>query len=151
VDKKSRALAKEGNDNGRKRFSLYKEAFKRINDSIDAGFYLEAISLIESLLSDRLESRLSFIRNQDVSFKTLGFLINEMSKSEMDESLLKMVKGKVDDWRVCRNKALHEMIKMESNQNISWEERISEVKNVAESGLIILRDVDKKCSDLRKI
>lgn len=59
---------------------LYKNAFSRINLAMEQGFHLEAISLIESLVSDRLESRLSFLKQKDFSFEPLGSLIKEIGR-----------------------------------------------------------------------
>lgn len=57
MDMKVRAIAKEDNEVGLERYKLYKSAFSRINKAIKEEYYLEAITLVESILADRLESR----------------------------------------------------------------------------------------------
>ncbi len=60
---------------GQVRHHLYQNAFKRINDSIEAGFYIEAISIIESIITDRLEARISFITDNEQIFDTIHTLL----------------------------------------------------------------------------
>ncbi|MBK8182926.1 MAG: hypothetical protein IPK63_08495 [Candidatus Competibacteraceae bacterium] len=62
---RNRAIATADNNIGITRYQLYKRAYAKINESIKQGFYLEAISIIESLISDRLESRLTFLKGSD--------------------------------------------------------------------------------------
>jgi hypothetical protein len=85
-------LAKKGNI---EKYNSYSEAFKRIKESIKAGFYLEAITIEESIICDRLFSiyvtrnkkpkkEISKITVGDfVRFKNLGELISETMKSEI--------------------------------------------------------------------
>jgi biopolymer transport protein ExbB/TolQ len=140
-----RAIATEGSNVGTYRQDLYRNAFKRIKQATDQGFNLEAITLIESLISDRLESRLSFLLKEDFSFKTLGVLINKAKRIENNEELKLVITSDLNKWRNQRNSALHEMIKIQEGETPSWEDRISNLKNVSESGLKLLRKIDLLC------
>jgi hypothetical protein len=85
-------LARKGNI---EKYNSYSEAFKRIKESIKAGFYLEAITIEESIICDRLYSiyvtrgkkpkkEISKITVGDfVRFKDFGELISEAMKSEI--------------------------------------------------------------------
>jgi len=54
VTPKSRAAS--GHENGRIRQTLYRAASGHVQRSIREGFYLEAITLCESMISDRIEA-----------------------------------------------------------------------------------------------
>ena len=59
AEPRKRAITASDNDIGQERHKLYKSSFSWIKKSIGAGYYLEAISVVESLVADRLESYLS--------------------------------------------------------------------------------------------
>jgi hypothetical protein len=147
---RTRALATPGTPIGRVRHNLYKRAYSRINDARAKGFYLEAITLIESLIGDRLEHRLTFLKQRDFSFKNLGELITEARKTEIDGELKQLVLGPLDSWRQERNSALHEMAKIADGDLPTWEKRMSGLETIAMGGLTTLRAIDKRCQQLRK-
>lgn len=147
---RKRALAIKGSSVGTLRHQLYRQAYKQIKIAMDQGFYLEAITLIESLVSDRLESRLSFRKKSDFSFKTLGDLIREMKKVESDTLLKELVVSRLDKWRISRNQAIHEMVKLADGTMDDWNSRNETLIDVAKKGLATLRAVDKRCKELRK-
>lgn len=72
---KERFVAKSGLGVGNHRYELYAHAWEHTKTAIDRGFYLEAITLLESLLSDRMESRASFLTGANKGFKNLGSLV----------------------------------------------------------------------------
>jgi hypothetical protein len=110
---------------------------------------LEAISIEESLIADRLESHLTFRLRQDFSFKTLGKLIDKIKSHETDSDLRKLVLKDLDQWRKDRNTAAHEMVKIEVGQQVSWEARSQVNQSVAEAGLILVRKIDQQTRKLR--
>ncbi len=150
VDPRTRATAAPDNDIGQERYELYKSSLDWIKKSIDEGYYLEAISILESLISDRLESYLSFPLGQDFSFKNLGVLINEIKLKKTDENLHSLIIKDLDEWRKQRNKAAHEMVKIADGKSIVWEERVKVKKEVAETGLQLFRNIDNRIWQLRK-
>lgn len=145
-----RLIALPGSQEGKARYHLYRAAYARVNEAIEKGFYLEAISIIESLISDRLESRVSYLIGKDFSFKELGSLIVKIKKEETDSMLLLIVTNRLDEWRIDRNRALHEMAKIAVDNKSTWQERIDDLKSVAKIGLKLLRDIDKQVTHLRK-
>lgn len=128
AEPRKRAITASDNDIGQERHKLYKSSFSWIKKSIGAGYYLEAISVVESLVADRLESYLSLLLAKDFSFKTLGEVIqaiNKLGKSnKTDELLRSLVLDNLEHWRKARNKAAHEMVKIEDGKRVSWEERV---------------------------
>ena len=125
---KTRALAEKTSKSvtGNARYLLYRKGISRIKDSITKGkgYYLEAITLCESLIADRLESRSKFLTKSDrYSFKPLGKLQEGILYHETNNELKSTVGGKLDDWRVERNNALHAIVKLEDKNIEIWEDR----------------------------
>jgi hypothetical protein len=137
-------------DVGKQREHLYGSAFSRIDEAIDEGYYLEAITLVESLISDRLESRLGELRGDATGFKPLGNLVRKMKSEETDSELKNIVSNKVDNWRDRRNTALHEMVKIEKGEKVDWDERMKNNKSVAVDGKEIVREVDNRIRAIRR-
>jgi hypothetical protein len=93
---RKRAARSADNTVGQERYALYKATFEWISKSINEGFYLEAISLEESLITDRLESYLTWLRKTDFSFKTLGDLKKAIEQHETDSNLRLLVLDELD-------------------------------------------------------
>ena len=144
---RKRAITTTSNKIGQERYERYKSAFSWISHSILEGYYLEAVSIIESLLSDRLESYLSFLLQSNCGFQNLGPLINKAKAHVTDEALLSSIE-EVNLWRKARNKAAHEMVKIEAGISISWEDRKLFNKETAETGLLLVRKVDRRIRQL---
>jgi hypothetical protein len=129
-------------------------AFRRINESIRHEFYLEAVTLAESIISDRL---LSYVKSRDVRVSkntSLKQLIDKAKKlnatadsinSEYDLPLLL----ELDEWRVNRNKCVHSVAKSEPGEpTITIDEFLSLAKKSANDGKDLARRV---CSRHGKI
>ena len=147
---KTRAIATPGTGVGTARYHLYRMAYGRIKGAMDDGYYLEAITLIESIVSDRLESRITKLLGTDFSFKTLGALINKSKSVETDASLSALVQTDLDDWRQLRNEALHAMAKLANGDSSTWEDRMLALVLIAEDGIQVLKAIDSRCTALRK-
>ena len=107
-----------------------------------AGFYLEAITLMESIIGDRLECYLHRnIESVDYSFSTLGRLIEGLKKVDSTSPLV----NKITNWKNQRNALLHEMAKIEDNNYSDFTSKYSVAKQCAEDGLVLFREIDKLC------
>ena len=101
--------------NTRKHLS-YTKAWERINSALEAGFHLEAITIQESIISDRLLSYvLGVAPNSKVHTRSgLGELISQWRK-QAGASLITpdgTDLGKAADaWRNKRNTAVHGLVK----------------------------------------
>jgi hypothetical protein len=148
---KARKRAIRSSDNGvsQERYGLYKAAFEWIAKSIAEGFYLEAISLEESLITDRLESYLTWLTEDEFSFMTLGKLQESIKQHETDDALRALVLNDLDQWRKARNQAAHEMVKIEDGKKISWADRMRTNQTVAQEGLELVRKIDQQTRKLR--
>ena len=124
---------------------MYQSAFARIKEANNAGYYLESITLIESMLSDRL----TYLLKTDFSFKNLGSLIKKAREIENDSILLKYLVEDLDLWRDARNKALHEMVKIADGETITWNDRVKVINEVSSNGLTLLRAIDNRLKALK--
>ncbi|GGK41380.1 MULTISPECIES: hypothetical protein [Flavobacteriaceae] len=151
---KIRATANATDGVGMQRYATYKAAISRISESIKKGFYLEAITLCESLIADRLESRLKYLTDSDVySFKTLGKLQEGIGIHETNKSLIDLVKfktGTLDKWRDSRNKVLHAMAKIENGDSREWEDKMEECKRIALAGEELRKEIFKIIDKLKR-
>ncbi|MFN3166260.1 MAG: hypothetical protein ACE37H_04260 [Phycisphaeraceae bacterium] len=97
------------------KFESYREAWGRIVSSIQDGYFFEAVTLEESVISDRL---LSYIIGNDkickFDVKTgLAKLIAKMAsiaKTIGDEQSLALA-VEIDTWRERRNEIVHGLVK----------------------------------------
>lgn len=131
------------------RSEIYKATFKHIKLADENGFYLESITLLESLLADRLESRLSYLLGSDFSFKTLGKIILKIKVVEKDAEILDLVTTALSAWADDRNGALHEMSKIAVGDISTWEERTERLKVISSRGLKLLRKIDRRIKALK--
>ena len=145
---KKRAEAYKGKGYGKLRYMLYTSAKSRIEECIEHGYYGEAVTIIESVITDRLESRISFLKKENVGFGTLGHLIKEAKKVETDAELLDLF-AELDNWREKRNTAVHELVKIEDGQElVDWDNRMKSVGDTAREGYGLLKLVYKRVADL---
>jgi hypothetical protein len=63
--------------------------------------------------------------------------------------LRSLVLKDLDQWRKDRNKAAHEMVKIEDGKRVGWEERVKINKIVAVTGLELVRKIDNRIRKLR--
>ena len=147
---RKRAVVEENSAVGKHRREIYKSVFKKIKLANEAGFYLEAITLIESLITDSLESRLSYLDGKDFSFKTIGKLIEKSIKIETDSELKNLIEIDLRKWADGRNKSLHEMAKIAEGDFSKWDERYLKLKKIASDGLTLLRKIDRQCEKLKR-
>lgn len=147
---KYRPINSQGSDVGKKRHALYKSAIEWIHCSIAGSNYLEAISLAGSLISDRLESRMYHLTGKNEGFRPLEEILVHFPNLEPDAELRKIVSFEVYEWMKKRDSALHDMVKFEDKQFLSWTTRIEANKQVARRGLHLFRKLDKKIKFLNK-
>jgi len=137
------------------KYESYREAWSRIKQAQENDFFLEAITIQESIISDRLISFLSrpgasnsFTKEKEqerTKFISFYSLIKHW-RSEFKEGI-KLSSGKnlideVDKWRDSRNAAIHAIVKSdpgEATQPI--DSFLQEAKKVAEEGEKLAREV----------
>jgi len=149
---KVHAVSKPGeNDVGTDRFSLLHAAADKAAVAFERGFYLEAITLVESLLATRLESRLTWVRecqgkSQAVRFNTLGPLCTELlGENAAAAPDWHEFHGPIQDireWAKKRNEALHEMAKLIEEDGRAFSEKYEMCRAIALGGFRALLAYD---------
>ena len=101
-------------------------------------------------MADRLESRLSQLLGKDFSHKTLHTLITTIRSMETDQALKEVVLGDLNNWRLSRNTAIHEMVKLDDGNERTWRDRMDALGSIAMKGFALFRKVDRNVARLRK-
>ena len=149
TSQRKRAIVEKNSSIGRHRREIYKSAFKQIKSANEDGYYLEAITLVESLITDRLESRFSFLIGKDFSFKTIGALIKKSRELETDSVLKNLIEAELLAWARDRNRSMHEMAKIAEGDFSTWTDRYLKLRIISTKGLILLRKIDRQCEKLK--
>lgn len=97
------------------KYLSYKEAWRRITAATSEGYYFEAVTLCESIISDRLLSYAVGVNPQCRATRrtSFGTLIEEWRKSatSLPDHGLVDLGAAVDAWRVERNVVVHGLAK----------------------------------------
>jgi hypothetical protein len=120
---------------------LHRQANGSLNAAIENGFWIEAISIAESLMSDRIESYFQK-HHERRRITTLGSWSYELMKSDRlakkDVELFKRVHA----WAKKRNLATHELVKVSESHQGTWVERVASCKRVAMEGKRLSAEVN---------
>lgn len=149
--KRKRGEAYAGAGYGTHRRRLLERARDHIERSISLGFYCEAIAISESIIADRLESRLSYVRQkagkEKVAFMTLGQLLR-LGTEESDDELRGLFRD-IGAWAELRNRALHEMVKVGDGEGTGeWEDKIRANERIARAGYELAKRLYHRVADL---
>ena len=129
------------------RQKLLKLAHSRISISIKSGFYLEAIALIESVFADRLESAIAYFSEEDVNHLTVNQAVVRFRLLNIEFGDSKLLE-EIAAWGRGRSRWIHEFAKVSENDDVPWDERISEAAKIAKAGKVLL---DRFIAEVRKI
>jgi len=135
---------------GQERYEIIKAAISRYNTAIEHSFFLEATALMESLISDRLESRLGELIKTPVSFDTIGNLLNSLRKVETDAVLKEIMNKQINNWCGDRNAVIHQAAKIELGKKKEWKDFIKEAEKTAKDGRKIFDAYNKQLNKLRR-
>lgn len=129
------------------RHQLFRAGFTRIDDAIEHRYFLEAICLIESLLADRMESRVNDHTSDYSGFDTLGSILKHLKHESHPK--LQELNIAVDQWRHQRN-SIHEVMKIDASHLGDWSSRFSQLRTTALSGRKLLRNYDQVLRSVRR-
>ena len=156
MSKKPRRAINDGpkSEVGQARQELYKKTMARIENAMSDGYALEAVALLESVIADRLESRLAFIHENAENkrtYSTIGRLHGQLTTQEPIEppdaiELYNAIKSWADD----RNKALHRFAKHAENCDLTWDQKYENASATAELGRKLFRDLDNMIRRLNR-
>lgn len=130
-------------EENRAKGSVFAQAYKRAQRALSSGFYLEAIIICDSLMTDRL--RLVMESNHEVPTDraTTGSIVNFLlgkKVTSFDDNLW----NDILQWSRRRNKQAHEMGNISGESLIPWRTRLAEAKLVAQSGFSLVNRVSKE-------
>ena len=140
---KVRVIGGKGSDAGTTRHELYKAAWSRYNEAMSAGFYLEAITIVDSVITDRIEAYTLHLMHFDDKHQQVESLGNAMAALNIarqdrqitDDAEYKAVRKAVTKFYEGRNQAVHNFVILNNaNAQMSVEDRIKQAKGIAEFG-----------------
>ncbi|WP_144266123.1 hypothetical protein [Pleurocapsa sp. PCC 7327] len=143
------------------KYESYREAWSRIKLAQENHFFLEAITIQESIISDRLISFLSRpealnppSKRKNGQFPSLNQLIKQW-RSEFPHALqsgsYSDLISAVDQWRRTRNEAIHAIVKSEPGEPTQpIDSFLQKAKEAAEEGEKLTREVCKWCKRGKK-
>lgn len=128
-------------EKGKIRNNLYTAVISRYKQAMDASYYLEAITLMESLITDRLESALNYYEcpSQPSSYPTFKYSLDQLHKEGIISDGLY---SDLDNWRASRNMALHNMAKIEKGDAPVFAARYSTISSIAQMGYTLFRKLE---------
>ncbi len=135
---------------GQKKYEIIKAAISQYNTAFEHSFFLEATALIESLISDRLESRLGELKQESVAFDTLGNLLRDLGRIESDEILIQIMNKQINPWSGQRNIIIHQAAKIQVGKNKDWNQFLKLAENTAKNGKIAFNNFNKQLEKLRR-
>ncbi len=131
------------------KFFSYREAWTRIKLAQEHGFYFEAVTIQESIISDRL---ISYFRDLDIILKRefFGDLTAKWKESPaIQHKHIDNLQETVDLWRKNRNRIVHRIVKVEVDSEVyAIDNFLLSAQAVAEEGTVLARAV---CDWHRKV
>lgn len=131
-------------DGNAPKYFSYREAWGRIRRAIGHGFYLEAVTLEESIISDRLVSyfRRTGVMDPDSNkFISLHQLIEKLKKQvpepirdPLKEPRFENLQQSLSEWKDKRNHVVHGIVKSSGNSLSDVENFLEEAKQIAIEG-----------------
>lgn len=145
---------------GWRRYLRYVAAFDHLTKCYEEGYYLESIAILDSLIGDRLASRLGYLANEEVSVNlTLGKLCSKLldppskttSPLEVHDDFRRVV-GDIRTWTKQRNAAIHATAKIirDDSDERSFDDLIRSNRINVERGIELLRAFDALDTAARK-
>jgi len=121
-------------DNQKVKGYLIKKALNRTKRAIAEGFYLEAIVLVDSLITDRLSVIAHYSTDFSVEVKGVNNGVRSLVRAQVDIYDAELVSETLT-WGRDRNAAVHGFSKLGEYEDLGWNQRINKAKGSAEVGL----------------
>ncbi len=148
--KSSPSIAKNGNV---RKADSYREAWARVKAATENEFFIEAAAIIESIISDRLQSYL--VRQHDFPARmktgwhyTLHKLIEKTIEcaSAIGDENGKCILQRIDEWRRQRNEVIHSLVQSDPGEpTISVESFLNKAKHCCVEGSELARLISEWC------
>ena len=133
------------------RYLRYKLAFERMDEALQEGWLLEAISLQESIITDRLISILK-AKGETVHTKhSLGRLISRVKKTMTGSAITSEGDffNELEQWRDARNECVHAFCKLDdhayaANSSEIFSEKMWDTAKKGRELVDLVRDLSRK-------
>jgi len=138
---------------GTQRYQRYLAAFKRVERCLEEGFHLEAIAILDSLIGDRLASRLAYLLNKESNARwTVGGLCHKLLNGAETDSAFRACAEQIRGWTERRNRAMHATAKILRRVELTetFEELLQAHRGCVIDGIELLREFDELDTAARK-
>ena len=153
MNKRIRQSVIDNSNIGTVRHDNYSGAIEKYHKAFADGYYIECISLMESLISDRLESLANQIsESKEYSYCTLEKLLQYIDGNKQRPLIndeIHQCLEKLKSWKDDRNRAIHEMAKLSDDLDESFQMRYAKLDGIAKDGLVLFRELDNRIRKLR--
>lgn len=132
----------------RLRYELYRSANEQFKAAFEAGFYIECVSICESIISDRIEARLQFLRrgtDKPSHIDSLGRLLKQVTDIEPEDQFeLRAAYASIREWGNARNETIHQFVKVtDQNHLANAKDRTVKAKTAARDGKALMKLISK--------
>ena len=135
------AIPSDEGEVGKVREKLYRYAFGYIKKMKKTEDWFGIIAISESIICDRMESKIHSIKKDKRELKTLEANLRAIKDLDIPQGLKELL-DKIIIWKDKRNEILHEMVKVRrGDENITWNEKINYAKETAIEGEKIAREI----------
>ncbi|MGV9410652.1 hypothetical protein ACWDOP_12115 [Nocardia sp. NPDC003693] len=151
----------ESHEMGLRRLNRYSAAFDWLVECMDTGHYLEAVAVLDSLLGDRLASRLSYVAQEepDSCKSAVGPLCRALEHQQNDPSNERARSApqflpvilEIKAWAGDRNVAMHQTAKIFRNGDspAAFDDVRALHEDTARRGIELLRRFDEIDTEVR--
>ena len=137
---------KENVKGKKERYEQYQEAWTRINEAIKKAFYLEAVTIQESIMNDRLISNLKGTNTKIIGLKskkeitgnTIPMFGDLIYTAKLNYQSDRKLFEDIDAWRKERNKAIHRIVRIGVTD---VEKFLQETKDCAVKGIELAKEI----------
>lgn len=138
----------KGTTVARQRYELYRTANEQFKAAFEAGFYIECVSICESIISDRIEARLQFLRRgteKPSHIDSLGRLLKQVEDIEPEDQIeLRTAYASIREWGNARNETIHQFVKVtDQNRLANAKDRTRKAKTAARDGKALMKLISK--------
>lgn len=143
---------------GHRRVQRYTAAFDRVQECVTAGYYLEAVALLDSLISDRLTSRITHLKSEEpTKVPTVGqaarMLVGGKNGPGLEvDTEIRSIAFELVAWAELRNDAMHATAKIfrTDDPKMSFDQVMRRHHDTALTGIRLLRQFDVADTRLRQ-
>lgn len=147
-----------GDGLGNKRWRRYADAFDRVERCLSQGYHLEAIAILDSLIGDRLASRLAHLVGTDsIAVSAVGTLCGKLVGYKNDPGVevdpaFREVVAEIRTWSEARNDAMHAIARIFRHEEhaVSFDEAMASHHQTVLAGIALLQRFDRLDTAVRK-